>query len=586
MRVLSTTHGIGLLGLALALVRATVAASGPSSAHPPAHPDHGVNATVYYQLWAGDRDEPAGTGPSATRAADETAEMAAVASMTDLSFRRPPEAVTRWNRQTLREFPAGDRSASVHPPTVALTNGRFIKDAYTAVVAVQPSTRVRGQYRGSNRSHAGPLLVAPNGSVLGTIDYRVAVPADRTSGAQRVNWSLRSHEIETVRLLVDEHVKTTTGGTHTPTVRYSSLAANGSQPRQLTLAADIGVGLRKRITVCSAHGSQGNCTQWSTRTATINETVTVRETVRIVPHTVTIDGRRVQYPDGSLGLQLRANQSWRGYSVAGHTVSSGWRFYAARDRNWDTLVTSTAGNRTTRHSPVHPLQTTAYPAEAGPATEQDADLTLLAATGETVPAPTLPPRIHLTVAPDEYRPTPRLVTRLPPASLGEGDATPTVTAYGLVRGVQIRRSLRTLPTAAVHRSRLSLTPIERGPRTVTVRVSVRDARTGTPINTTGRPGTVVVGDHRVNTSASGTATVTVARASGSVSARYEPAPWWTTDTERAYTEATAVAVVGVTIQPVATLLYRIGVSVGLFLLAVFVLGRVSRAPLWPPWRRL
>lgn len=49
-----------------------------------------------------------------------------------------------------------------------------------------------------------PLYVALDGNSLGTVDYRVNVPADDTTGDRRVYWSLQSHQINATWLLVDE----------------------------------------------------------------------------------------------------------------------------------------------------------------------------------------------------------------------------------------------------------------------------------------------------------------------------------------------------------------------------------------------
>ncbi|WP_244621434.1 hypothetical protein [Haloarcula marismortui] len=120
--------------------------------------------------------------------------------------------------------------------------------------------------------------------------------------------------------------------------------------------------------------------------------------------------------------------------------------------------------------------------------------------------------------------------------------------------------------------------------TVTVRVTLQNANTGAPINTDERDGYVVVNGQRVNTTGNGTVTTTIERSPGGVSARYEPGHWWLNPP--GYTgDSDTVLLQGSVLQLVSTL-FRIGVPVSLFLLAVFFIDRITGWRIWPPWRSL
>ena len=233
------------------LVASTVAV--PVAAHPPNRTAHGVPEEIFHTLWSEDQDGATDRANLSNGSAVEQ-----LANGTNIPLDSPPRAVEQWNRGDLKDFPATTSSVSIYPSDADLTNSRFIKEAYTEVFAVQPSTRAR---LSDSRQ---PLFVAPKGDVLGTVDYRVAVPPDDTTGDRRVYWSLQSHRVEETKLLVDDEDETTAGGSHTPRLSYT-LDNYDSEDPQLTLQAKISVRLRKKVEVCTAHNDEGDCTNWRQR---------------------------------------------------------------------------------------------------------------------------------------------------------------------------------------------------------------------------------------------------------------------------------------------------------------------------------
>lgn len=421
-----------------------------------------------------------------------------------------------------------------------------IRDAHVTVFAVQPSTRV---WRSPTDQ---PLYVAPDGVVLGVVDYRIEPPA---ANGTRVH----DHRITETRLVVDDDVVASGAGSHTPVLRYSDLDALGRGRHTLTVEATIVVEL-----------SVGNTT---TRTV---EQLTVRDSVRVTVYDPRVEARFAKFPDGEAGLALTGSQPWAGYAVGQQEATGVWRFYTARDERWDTLNVSTRDGVTSRVSPALPLQVYAYPARKG--VSASGDLTVVDVVGDDHAAPVIPPTIDLDVVRDRYTESSTIVAE----SDAEWVPDSTIVVHGIVRGTDTSIPLSTVETTTVRQSTLTITVRNATDQTVTVGVDLRDAETGAPIQTAGRAGAVVVADTRIETNHDGTATLTLPRPAGVLTARYDPEPWW--ESEDAFLGSSDTVYVRGTTIPVAVTLFEFGVPVGLFLLAVFLIDRITGWRVWPPWR--
>jgi hypothetical protein len=570
----------GLLSLGALLLVGTVS---PVSAHPE-EPDHDVNESTYYTLWAGDTDQ---ANVSVSLDAGESADgstgtaMRVLATGTDIPLSEPPEAVEQWNRGDHGDFPATAPGTSLAPSEARLRDSGAIRDAYVEIFAIQPSTRALVS------PSRQPLYAAPRGQVLATTDYRVQLPPDDTTGNRTVRWRLVTHDLVETRLLVDGDLEHSTGGAHTPSLTYdldASRSTSGNTTRTLTVETEIEVTLERRVRTltrtCPLSNATGNATctsRWTTSTSERTETLTVRDEIAVVPYDLSISGYRARFPNGDLGLVVYKSQPWLGYSLGNTTVRGVWRFYAARDPAWDTLVQRTANDTTTGHSPAHPLQVYAYPIATGPTVAPSDQIALEAVYGETVQSPALSPEVNLDVRTGLYTASYGLATRI--ETTADVDA---LTARGLVRGVETTGAEGSFAELVIWESNLTLTVTETTATTTTVRVTLRDAVTGTPIETASRHGFVLLEGERMNTSADGTVTRTVPRPAGALTARYEPGEWWLTfpvyvgDTD-------VVSVPGQELR-VLSFLYRLAIPVSLFLLAVFLIDRITGLSVWPPWR--
>jgi hypothetical protein len=73
--------------------------------------------------------------------------------------------------------------------------------------------------------------------------------------------------------------------------------------------------------------------------------------------------------------------------------------------------------------------------------------------------------------------------------------------------------------------------------------------------------------------------VTVPRPAGALTARYEPGAWWRTD--QAYLQSSDTVYIRGTNIPIVETLYQLALPIGSFLVAVFLIGRVTGWDIWP-----
>lgn len=553
--------------LAVLVVLLFTAATGPTTAHPPNSTAHNVSNETFHGLWSKDKDV---TGEPSIPNGSPREQLAAG---TDIPYSAPPQAIARWNRGDHQEFFETNASVSLHPQNVTLTDKRFIKDAYAATFAIQPSTRALLS------QDKQPYYIAPNGTLRGIIDYRVEIPATDTSGDRRTVWTAVDNSIESTTLLVNGTPETQHEGVHTPALSYN-LATSLGTTHKLELRATISANVERRTQRCAARDDSDDCTDWTTEETTrFTERVTVTASQDVTEYDLTVSGFVARYPNGDAGVVAYKNRPWLGYRVPDGQVRGVWRLYSARDTAWDRLVYNTGEGSRTIHSPLHPLQLNAYPAETGPTASPVRNVTVLGSYGRTVTPPTLPNNVRLDGMEEPYTASYGIAARVSTAAPLEA-----VQARGLVRGVTVAQSADAFARVPIHESNLTLQVLSQTAETVTVRAHLRDNQTGAVIATAQRGGWLVIGSQRTNTTLNGTVTVTVDRPLGGVSARYEPGNWWN---ERVgYTSATATVTVQGSALALLARLFRLLVPVVLFLLAVYLIDRITHWHVWPPWRGL
>jgi hypothetical protein len=505
-----------------------VLSSAPAVGFELPQPDHGVEDD-FDKLWSAHDYEP----PS-----DDGSALDYLTRSSDYFYAQPPEAPSRWNAGEVGSFDGGGSGASVYPPDANLSDGDegIIHDAYVSVFAVSPSAVV----------HYSPdrevRYVGTSGEVHALVDYRLE-DADSNSV-----------EVEVVE------TGDTSSGTGGVTVGYDAL--NGDT-------------LTVRATVEATRDLPGG---------ELNETVVVEDTVDVQPYNVSSPptiALRTTYPDGDTAAFVVRGTPWSSVRLPNSTVHSNWRFFSARDTDWDEPLTVDRGASTGEGQTYHPLRVHAYPSSGGYYVEGDAEVrdTL----GERFEPPTLPEGVTVDVVNSTYETVRALDLRY------NGSGGIEVTG---ILGDEARA--RTPPVAQeIEATNLTLSVAERNENGVDVRVSLR-GDDGEPIDTEVAGGHVrLEGRTNVSTELDGTATVNVTPTpSGGVFGRYVPNDWHDSlDRRRGmtpYEGDTDTLVVRSDFELLEELgmLAQLGVFVLPFIVLTFMLDRAFGLGVWPPWRRL
>lgn len=485
----------------------------------PGTEDNGLTENESATLWSRDSDDYISQSEYRQRHGETRSSMAQLANGTDITFTRPPSTAATWTQHDFADLDAGSPNTSVYPSDATLEEGALIDDAHATIFAAQPSTR----------GHLGPNesvhYVAPNGTLRGFVDYRVRVPDASTAGNRTTEWSLVSHEIETVRLLRDGEPLVERDGTHTPALAYE-LQADGQVT--LTLEAEIHVRLRGT----TRRHDAGPVLNTTTRA----ETVTVRDSVTVDVYDLSASVYYADYPNSDTGVAVFQSQPWQGYTLTATEsarVRGVWRFYTARDTSWDTLSRTNGTATETVESDAIPVFVHAYPSRIGPRAEPVRDgPTILETWGTTVPSPaaSLGDNIHVDVVNRSYTASHGVAVRA-------DRVTPeTIHVAGIVRGVN---ASITEPDNGferpLSRSNLTAVVLDENQSGAWVRLTLRSADSGEPIvlddsardvpvDGPERNGYIAIAGQRVETNASGIAVVTLDQP-GIYTARYHPGSW-------------------------------------------------------------
>ncbi|RKD88544.1 hypothetical protein [Halopiger aswanensis] len=501
--------------LVTSIVTGIVAADPPQ----PGTEENGLTENESATLWSRDSDNYISQEEYRQRYGENRSAVRQVANGTDVTFKRPPATAATWTRNDFEDLDAGGADTSVHPSHADLEDGVFIDDAHATIFAVQPSTR------GHLESGETPLYIAPNGTMRGFVDYRVRVPNGSSSGNTTIEWSLTEHEIEEARLKKDGETIATEDGSHTPALDYQ---IEDDWSANLTLEAEISARLKK-----TTRFDQGNRTDVDVTYRT--ESRNVSDAIDVEIYDLSAYPYYAEYPNGDAGVAIFQSRPWQGYTLTEDgdaRVRGVWRFYTARNTNWDTLVQSNRTDRTTVESDAIPVYVHAYPSRIGPRAEPVRDGPELVDTwGTDHPSPvsTIGDNVNIDIVNQSYTTTYGVAVR---AETVDREA---LHVAGIVRGVNAsiaepdggsERQLR--------RSNLSVKVLEQNQSQATLRIELQDNQTGAPITLddtrqypirgTTRNGYITVADQRVETNESGVAIVTIDEP-GIYTANYHPGSW-------------------------------------------------------------
>ncbi|MDS0301439.1 hypothetical protein NDI76_22170 [Halogeometricum sp. S1BR25-6] len=510
------------LSVLMAALLATSLATGFATASPPrpGTEGNGLSENESATLWSRDADNYVSQDESRQRYGDERTAIHQLANGTDITFKRPPATAATWTRNDFEDLEAGGLGTSVHPPHASLEDGVFIADAHATVFAIQPSTRSHLE------SGDTPLYIAPNGTMRGFVDYRVRVPNGSSSGNQTIEWSLADHEIEEVRLQKDKEIIARTDGSHTPAIDYQ---IDDDWSATLSLEAEIHVRLKKTI---QTDGINGTDIQVVYR----EETRNVSDSIDVEIYDLSAHPYDAEYPNGDAGVAIFQSRPWQGYTLSDDgnaSVRGVWRFYTARNTNWDTLVRSNRTDSAEVESDAIPVYVHAYPSRIGPRAEPVRDGPEIIDTWGTErssPLETIGENVTIEVVNQSYETTYGVAVR------AENVDRETLHVAGIVRGVNASIAE---PNAGserqLRRSNLSVEVLQQNQSQATLRIELRDNETGAPIilnddtrryliGGSARNGYITVADQKVETNASGVAIVTITEP-GIYTARYHPGSW-------------------------------------------------------------
>ena len=502
--------------LATSIVTGIVAASPPR----PGTEGNGISENESATLWSRDADNYISQEEYRQRYGESRTSVQQLANGTDITFKRPPDTAATWTRNDFEDLKTGGSDMSVYPPHASLEDGVFIEDAHATVFAVQPSTR------GHLESGETPLYIAPNGTMRGFVDYRVRVPNGSSSGNTTIEWSLANHEIEEVRLKNDGETIAKTDGSHTPAIEYQ---IEDDWSTTLTLEAEIHVRLKKTTRIGVGNQTDVNVTYWT-------ETLNVSDSIDVEIYDLSAAAYYAEYPNGDSGVAIFQSRPWQGYTLTedGNTRVRGvWRFYTARNTNWETLVRSNRTGSAEVASDAIPVYVHAYPSRIGPRAEPVRDGPEIIETwGTERPSPlgTIGENVNIEVVNQSYTTTYGVAVRT------ENVDREALHVAGIVRGVNAsivepdagsERQLR--------RSNLTVQVTQQNESQATLRITLQDNETGAPIvlqesqrrfpiggNT--RDGYITVADQRVETNASGVAIVTIDNPD-IYTVQYHPGSW-------------------------------------------------------------
>ncbi|WP_049910690.1 hypothetical protein [Natrinema gari] len=481
---------------------------------------NGLTENESATLWSRDADDYISQEEYQERYGESRTAMQQLANGTDITFKRPPATAATWTRNDFEDLNAGGSDTSIHPPHASLEDGVYIEDAHATIFAVQPSTR------GHLESGETPLYIAPNGTMRGFVDYRVRVPNGSSSGNRTVEWSLTSHEVDEVRLINDGTTIVEQEGSHTPALEYQ---IEDDWSTNLTLEAEIDVRLKKTVRIDRGDETDVDVTYQT-------ESLNVTDSIDVEIYDLTAYPYYAEYPNGDAGVAIFQSRPWQGYTLTENgsaRVRGVWRFYTARNTNWDTLVQSSRTGSSTVESDAIPVYVHAYPSRIGPRAEPVRDGPEIIDTwGTDRPSPvgTLGENINIEIVNQTYTTTYGLAVR------AETVDREDLHVAGIVRGVN---ASIVAPDAGserqLRRSNLSVEVIQQNQSQATLRIELRDNQTGTPIGLGGggrrypigggaRNGYITIADQRVETNASGVAIVTVEQP-GIYTARYHPGSW-------------------------------------------------------------
>ena len=540
--------------------------------------DHnGLSNNESVKLFSGDTDQFINDTAYSSRSGWNRSELQAFLNGTDWQWETPPSTAQTWTQNDVEAYRANfstSTDVSKYPSNATLEDDSWIRDAHASVFSIHPGTRMR-----LSPQLTRPLY-APNGTAYGLIDYWVSVPEGSSTGDTTISWSLDNAEITDAWVLQGDGNPSTRpagsrtvigyedGPNHVVSIPYDAEPAN--QP--ITLSARIEVTMKKEVRTVNDDGSVDVDISYPSESTVVGEI----QPARIYQPNVTV--QQATFPNGDHGVALSTSQLIDGASVGNDSLDFRWDYYAARDPDWDTIHSSGESGGSSTASPVHPVAVYGFPIFGPPTATRGLLTSRSTAASYDSPNGSLPSTIDVVVREEPYNVTSAVGMRF------ESGVEPTVEPTSAVAGVEPTITNQT--STQVRATNLSLRVLESNMSEVLVEIRLEANATGDPIELQDREGYVDVDGKRVNTNASGRATVRVPN-HGATTATYEPAPWSSTTTAYASAKDRVIARTGLfTMEGFGGFVGRVFTIFIGPLIVLRLLDLVPTADTWPPWRLL
>lgn len=563
----SCLRGFGVLVVILFLVSVLYIPAGAAFELP--NPDHGVEDD-FGKLWS---------KYSYQSSSQNTSGFGELTSSTDYIYIEPPEAPGEWTRGEVNEFTGGGEDTSLHPEGAELSDSRngTVRDAYVSFFAAEPSTWYpdlpladeEDEESDTNGDNENGNLLAPahDGEIHGFVDYRVE-GADRHEVTVYIYDNQRTNLAEVVQGQGNTVWTGTLSGGGSFSAPYDSLASGS-----LNITAVIK-------------------TERSVRGGTSVDRAVVTDTVELTPYDMDAErgapsalGRLGAYPDGDtalfLGFILQPTGGWSSVTLSdGSTLHSNWRFFSARDTDWDSMMESTAGGTSEVNKSYHPLLVHAYPSRSGSRVEGDAEMSF---TGPRHKPPVLPDGVSVDRVNMTYRLPQQLDLRYQ-TTTGEGGTS----INGLIAGTTSEPQISPRITE-IRETNLRLGVVGERENSIELAVSLRDGD-GQPIDTRGGEDIIRIEGHgNVTTGLDGSATMNISPKPAAVFGEYVPEDWHEVgEGQPAYLGDSDTAMVENDFRLISEIggLTQFLVIALPFLLIVYFMDRMLGLGIWPPWRRI
>jgi len=578
---------------------------------------NGLSENESSRMWSGDVDRNLSTNSSGSTNATLNESLAEeFYSGTDHTYVVPPKEPVVWNRNDFKDFPTDTRSSefrflpeeadetavenvpvlgnternrSVYPPHAELKNGErgWIKDAHATLFTIQPSTRFL------KSPNTTPTLVDPNGSALGTVDFRTEVPAKEVLSRTRRNLlTLQRAEIADVCVLQggdptredvcsSNFVIGSDNPSHTPNVTYSINGRPGTSA-QISFAAEVEATVR--VERQRFVDERGEPPQWETfEVVRPTSQVVVSDTRQVQVYGISQSRLRVnEFPRGrEMGVVFSSRQPWVGINLPDRQyMTNRFRFVTARDPRWDELVASSSESTDRFNSSLHPINTYAFPSQIRTTSLPDVTDTSIAriVSPSESPSPeeTLPKNVDVPVVNETYEPIRTVAFRTrqyDPESLS---------VIGMVYGMnESKDDIRFADRGLVTQPNVRTDLIEFNNSHTLMLVNLTDAD-GSPIMTAGSDAHLTYKGERFNTNDSGLAKIIV-RDTGKPQVQFIAEQWWATSNPhlnasgRGETRSTFS-----TVNALTSLFFRALTVMMLPISLMWFFDKIPGVTMWPP----